>query len=519
MQAHIAEEAAAGPADPASSSSADVASRVGLPAGLATRVLVSRRASASNGTSAKLEAHEALSVRDLLFGAMLPSGNDAATALAEHFGRYCEPDAEVTWRPFERAPHYPAHTWERTDPLSRFVAEMNRAAAALGMSQTVCANPHGLVHARASSCAADVAMLVAAAWTEAAFREAAGAAKHACEAVAVPLALQAAALASGARDSLVEAGSASAPSVGAAAVPLPSSGAAPEAGTVAPLPPAVSDDSTMAAAMMRRPRLQRSPPRASALPALSAPPGTATGATAAAEQSLAVIGSVVDPGIAVTAATAVTGGGLVSAAPPAAASAAAARGPSSHRVVSGRARSGAATVAAPTGPVVRKVSATREASDCARSGMSQTTQVGCVALSCPSSFHAPLSLCSALSLPLPPADPLAQHEPAPREPPRRLLCSRVCLPGLATARAADRRCQDGHHPWRHGLSGSACSYSSSRGGGCGRGRRRRPPRHQCHAGVAQCDHAVHRQPARPAVGRRCAGGGVGVAAAAVRWGV
>lgn len=105
---------------------------MGLPAGLLTRILISRRAAAVSGTSAKLEAHEAITILDLLHGALLPSGNDAATALAEHFGRYCAPESESDWRPFERAPHYSAHTWERTDALSCFVAEMNRAALALG---------------------------------------------------------------------------------------------------------------------------------------------------------------------------------------------------------------------------------------------------------------------------------------------------------------------------------------------------------------------------------------------------
>ena len=108
------------------------AAAVGLPCGLATRILVSRRAASVGGTSAKLQAWEALTVRDLLHGALLPSGNDAATALAEHFGRYCEPDSEAAWRPFERAPYYVTHDWSREDPLSCFVAEMNRAAEALG---------------------------------------------------------------------------------------------------------------------------------------------------------------------------------------------------------------------------------------------------------------------------------------------------------------------------------------------------------------------------------------------------
>ena len=47
---------------------------------------VSAVAAAVIGTSAHLREGDSLSVRDLLFGLMLPSGNDAAIVLAEHFG-------------------------------------------------------------------------------------------------------------------------------------------------------------------------------------------------------------------------------------------------------------------------------------------------------------------------------------------------------------------------------------------------------------------------------------------------
>ena len=49
---------------------------------------VSRRASTVGGTSACLREGQRLCVLDLLYGVMLPSGNDAAVVLAEHFGRY-----------------------------------------------------------------------------------------------------------------------------------------------------------------------------------------------------------------------------------------------------------------------------------------------------------------------------------------------------------------------------------------------------------------------------------------------
>jgi len=47
---------------------------------------VSKTAATVGGTSAKLRSGDVLSVWDLLHGLMLPSGNDAAMTLAEHFG-------------------------------------------------------------------------------------------------------------------------------------------------------------------------------------------------------------------------------------------------------------------------------------------------------------------------------------------------------------------------------------------------------------------------------------------------
>ena len=40
------------------------------------------------GTSAELLANDELSVEDLLYGMMLPSGNDAAQSLAIYFGNF-----------------------------------------------------------------------------------------------------------------------------------------------------------------------------------------------------------------------------------------------------------------------------------------------------------------------------------------------------------------------------------------------------------------------------------------------
>lgn len=53
-----------------------------------TLITVSKRASGEIGTSAHLVEGHTFSIWDLLHGLMLPSGNDAAIALAEYFGKY-----------------------------------------------------------------------------------------------------------------------------------------------------------------------------------------------------------------------------------------------------------------------------------------------------------------------------------------------------------------------------------------------------------------------------------------------
>ena len=53
-----------------------------------TYLQVSKAAATIGGSSAKLRTGDILSVWDLLHGLMLPSGNDAAMTLAEHFGHY-----------------------------------------------------------------------------------------------------------------------------------------------------------------------------------------------------------------------------------------------------------------------------------------------------------------------------------------------------------------------------------------------------------------------------------------------
>ena len=86
------------------------------------------------GSSMYLQAGETYTVRELLTGLLLASGNDAALALALHCG----------------------------GEEARFVAWMNEKAADLGMENSHFANPHGLDAPEHCGTAADLARLMAA---------------------------------------------------------------------------------------------------------------------------------------------------------------------------------------------------------------------------------------------------------------------------------------------------------------------------------------------------------------------
>ena len=102
-------------------------------------VTVAPQASSVGESSVSLRAGERLTVRDLAIAALVPSANDAATALALHVGR---------------------------GSLSRFVESMNAKAKALGLTSTHYENPHGLDQVGHVSSARDVTTLLTAALRE-----------------------------------------------------------------------------------------------------------------------------------------------------------------------------------------------------------------------------------------------------------------------------------------------------------------------------------------------------------------
>lgn len=106
-------------------------------------VVTVKREHLREGSSMYLAEGEQLTMEALLYGLMLPSGNDAAECIAD----YCGGGTEI------------------------FVRWMNEKAAALGMTHTAFVNPSGLDAAGHHSCAIDMARLMAYAMTVPAFAQ------------------------------------------------------------------------------------------------------------------------------------------------------------------------------------------------------------------------------------------------------------------------------------------------------------------------------------------------------------
>ena len=123
-------------------------------ADLSQMATVSARAMRSGGLNpVGLQEGDWLSLRDLLYTALMASDNVAATSLAEHVGA--------------RLPNA-----ESLDPAGNFVSHMNALAHTLGMKRTLFLNPSGadnLEGALPYSTASDMARLTRYAYTEADF--------------------------------------------------------------------------------------------------------------------------------------------------------------------------------------------------------------------------------------------------------------------------------------------------------------------------------------------------------------
>ncbi|WP_077326770.1 D-alanyl-D-alanine carboxypeptidase family protein [Virgibacillus siamensis] len=109
-------------------------------------VTVSKKSVYTEGSSIYLEQGEKIKLKDLVYGLMLRSGNDAAVAISEHVGGSVE----------------------------GFVHMMNKKAKWIGMTNTSFANPHGLDADNHYSTAYDMALLMRYAMKNKQFRKITG---------------------------------------------------------------------------------------------------------------------------------------------------------------------------------------------------------------------------------------------------------------------------------------------------------------------------------------------------------
>ena len=129
-------------------------------------ITFSKRADDTVGSTAGVRVGESLTVGELMYGLMLPSGNDASVALAEHFGRkFAKADESL----------------DDAKSYDRFIEQMNTTARELKMLQTHFVNPHGLTDKAHLSTADDLAKLAIAALGVPRFRDYVTCRQHGCE--------------------------------------------------------------------------------------------------------------------------------------------------------------------------------------------------------------------------------------------------------------------------------------------------------------------------------------------------
>ena len=121
-------------------------------------VTVSHAAATVGESSAYLKEGDALSMEQAMRGLLIPSGNDAAIAIAETVGRTLDSSS--------------------SDPMATFISAMNAKAKELGCKDTLFTNPHGLDFGAweggMHSTARDVAIMYAHAMKDETFRKIVG---------------------------------------------------------------------------------------------------------------------------------------------------------------------------------------------------------------------------------------------------------------------------------------------------------------------------------------------------------
>ncbi|CAG9324946.1 unnamed protein product [Blepharisma stoltei] len=122
---------------------------------------VSKEAASMAGTSASLQAGDEITLWDLLHGLMLPSGNDAAVAIAEYIGKIIDPQS--------------------VSPIQTFIKMMNETCKILKLNATHFTNPHGMSSPNHVSTAKNIASLALNAMNIAEVREIVQAESYRCK--------------------------------------------------------------------------------------------------------------------------------------------------------------------------------------------------------------------------------------------------------------------------------------------------------------------------------------------------
>lgn len=106
---------------------------------------VSNLAANTIGTSANLTENQRVTIHDLLYGLMLPSGNDAATTLAEGYTELLHKARARPNQGKEFIINSSKSNNSKINPsIALFIKEMNLMAQKLHMKGTKYTNPHGL---------------------------------------------------------------------------------------------------------------------------------------------------------------------------------------------------------------------------------------------------------------------------------------------------------------------------------------------------------------------------------------
>ena len=98
---------------------------------LEEKVTISKKAAYTGGSTVGIKAGSEVTLKSLMYGMLLKSGNDCAVAIAEHVGGSVE----------------------------NFVKMMNEKAYEIGAKDTICSNPHGLDTDNNHSTAYDLALI------------------------------------------------------------------------------------------------------------------------------------------------------------------------------------------------------------------------------------------------------------------------------------------------------------------------------------------------------------------------